>query len=173
MGFDGIFEGDTLRSTLSNENNRDRKHELIYKFGQALFQIHSTPCPRALVKDGLWLDEMLRRAEINLQKYKVDGTEDLLQFLKNNKPAPVENTLIHGDFTIDNVLVHEGEITSVIDWSGGALGDPRYDVCLAIRPKPNIFEEESEVHTFFEGYGKRSIGESEFHYFEKGLYAFF
>ena len=52
--------------------------------------------------------------------------------------------------TIDNVLVHNGEVTGIIDWSGGAFGDPRYDVSLAIRPKHHIFEWESDKLCFFE-----------------------
>lgn len=85
----------------------------------------------------------------------------------------IKNTLIHGDFTIDNVLVRDGKITSIIDWSGEAFGDPRYDVSLAIRPKPNAVETDSEINTFFEGYGKKIIDEQEYKYFEDGLYAFF
>lgn len=119
------------------------------------------------------MDEMLRHAEINLNHYLVDGTPELLEFLKNNKPLPIENKLIHGDFTIDNVLVHDGKITSIIDWSGGGFGDPRYDISLAIRPKPNAFEVESEINAFFEGYGKRTLSEREYKYFEEGLYSFF
>lgn len=165
--------GETIRYTLSNEKNKARKHEILYKFGAILSQIHKTPCPQALIREEQWLDEMLRRAEIHLHKYSVDGTAELLQSLRHNKPEPVENTLIHGDFTIDNVLVHNGDISGVIDWSGGAFGDPRYDVSLAIRPKPNIFEEAAEFQTFFEGYGRRNLGEREYAYFANGLNEFF
>jgi len=168
-----FFEGETLRQALSNEKNRNKKLETIFNFGAILFQIHSTPCPKGLIRNSVWLDEMLRQAEVNLNNFKIDGTADLLERLKDNKPTPIENTLIHGDFTIDNVLVRDGEITSIIDWSGGALGDPRYDVSLAMRSKANVFENETEVRTFFEGYGMRIIGEREYKYFVDGLYEFF
>jgi aminoglycoside phosphotransferase (APT) family kinase protein len=167
------FEGETLRQALFNEKNTDKKHEMIFNFGVILSNIHSTQCPNELIGDSVWLDEMLKRAEFNLKHYFVDGTAELLQFLKMNKPLPIKNTLIHGDFTIDNVLVYDGKITSIIDWSGGGFGDPRYDISLAIRPKPNAFEIQSDIDIFCEGYGKKFLGEQEYKYFSEGLYEFF
>lgn len=86
---------------------------------------------------------------------------------------PIAPTLIHGDFTIDNVLVHDGKISGVIDWSGGAFGDPRYDVSLAVRPKPNAFQDRLDLDIFFKGYGKELITCDDFTYFADGLYEFF
>lgn len=70
-------------------------------------------------------------------------------------------------------MISNGVITGVIDWSGGAYGDPRYDVSLAIRPKPNAFENEIEKQIFFEGYGNKIIDEDNYDYFANGLYKFF
>ncbi|MBN3526709.1 phosphotransferase family protein [Paenibacillus apiarius] len=38
-----------------------------------------------------------------------------------------QDTLIHGDFNLGNILENEGQYR-VIDWTNGQLGDPRYDV---------------------------------------------
>ncbi|ULL17155.1 aminoglycoside phosphotransferase family protein [Paenibacillus sp. H1-7] len=169
-----FFEGETLRQTLMKERNTDKKHEIIYHFGAVLSTVHSTPCPDALISsDSVWLEDMLSKAEYNLTHYSVDGTAELLVMLKMKKPLPTCQTLIHGDFTIDNVLVNNGKITSIIDWSGGGYGDPRYDLSLAIRPKPSAFEVQSEIDAFFEGYGKKSLTEQEYSYFAEGLYEFF
>ncbi|MCS7460989.1 aminoglycoside phosphotransferase family protein [Paenibacillus doosanensis] len=167
------FEGETLREALTKENSADKKQELIFRFGASLAQIHAALCPEALVGDADWLDDMLRKAEFNLARYATDGTAELLELLKRSKPAPIENTLIHGDFTLDNALVHDGSITGIIDWSGGAFGDPRYDVSLAVRPKPGAMETDAEREAFFEGYGRKIISEREYRYFENGLYEFF
>jgi aminoglycoside phosphotransferase (APT) family kinase protein len=40
------------------------------------------------------------------------------------------------------VLVEDNEISGIIDWSGGAFGDPRYDIALATQPKPEAFNTE-------------------------------
>jgi len=168
-----FFEGVTIRQALPKEKNKNKKHEMIFSFGEVLAQIHSTPCPKDMVWDADWLEEMLRRAEYNLTHYSVDGTPELLENLKANKPSPVKNTLIHGDFTIDNVIFLDGKVNGVIDWSGGAFGDPRYDLSLAIRPKPDAIETNSEIEAFFEGYGIKILDERDYRYFENGLYAFF
>ncbi len=70
-------------------------------------------------------------------------------------------------------MVSNGSITGVIDWSGGAYGDPRYDVSLAIRPKPNVFVNERDKQIFFEGYGGTIIDKDDYNYFANGLYEFF
>lgn len=168
-----FLEGETLRTALYNEKSKEKRQEIIFNFGNLLWQIHSTPCPIELIGERPWLDQMLYHAELNLKKHNVDGTEELLEKIKSIKPKVYNQTLIHGDFTIDNVLVSNGVITGVIDWGGGAYGDPRYDVSLAIRPKPNAFENEIDKQIFFEGYGEKIIDENVYDYFVKGLYEFF
>lgn len=168
-----FLEGVTLRAALSNEKNQEKRKELIYNFGETLSLIHSTPCPDELKDHKPWIDNMLFKAEYNLKHYKVDSTEELLKKIKLNKPNQFKQTLIHGDYTIDNVLVHNGMISGVIDWAGGVYGDPRYDVSLAVRPKPNAFENVLDRELFFEGYGGKIIKNEEYDYFVNGLYEFF
>jgi aminoglycoside phosphotransferase (APT) family kinase protein len=167
-----FLEGETVRYALLNEQDKEKRQEIIYQFGKVLFRIHSTPCPTELYTSSTWIEEMLNKAEYNLNHYGVDGTRELLESIKTNKPKPVKQTLIHGDFTIDNVLVKNGKITGIIDWSGGAFGDPRYDASLAIRKKKNVFEEE-DAAVFFEGYGSKIVNKEECQYFDNGLYEFF
>lgn len=166
------LEGVTLRSALTNEKNQEKRKNLIYNFGKVLSRIHSTPCPVELMPDKPWIDDMLFKAEYNLRHFKVVGSEELLEKIKMNIPNKFKQTLIHGDYTIDNVLVHNGRISGVIDWAGGTYGDPRYDVSLAVRPKPNVFEN-GDREVFFEGYGRRIIDNKEYDYFVNGLYEFF
>jgi len=116
---------------------------------------------------------MLNKAEYKLTHFAVDGSEERLKRLKEVRPKPIDNTLIHGDFTIDNVLVNECNIVGVIDWSGATYGDPRYDVALAIRPKYNAFDNDRDKEIFFKAYGKLRITDEEYNYFEDGLYSFF
>ncbi|TCZ76616.1 hypothetical protein E0485_13575 [Paenibacillus albiflavus] len=167
------MEGEPLRSVLTREDNPSVRYKLIFQYGRQLRELHATICPDQLRNSGDWIDDMLTQAEYNLLHYQVDGTREQLDKLKNNKPKAYRQTLIHGDFTIDNVLVHDGRIAGIIDWSGGALGDPRYDVSLAIRPKPNIFQTDHDHQAFFDGYGETIITDDDYKYFENGLYAFF
>ncbi|UQW98610.1 phosphotransferase [Rummeliibacillus sp. G93] len=166
------LEGATVREALSNEKNKETREEIIFVFGKALSRIHSTSCPAELKYKTPWLDEMLLKATYNFTHYEVNGSEAILNKIQTQKPKNFKQTLIHGDFTIDNVLLHNGKVSGMIDWSGGAYGDPRYDVALAIRPKPNVFEN-SDREIFFEGYGNKIINQEEYDYFANGLYEFF
>ncbi|MUK90386.1 phosphotransferase [Ornithinibacillus sp. L9] len=167
------IEGKPLGEVLHESHNEEERLHLIYQFGNKLKTLHETPCPKALITDKPWLEDMLEQSQYNFDHYEVDGSQQLLDQLKKTRPKPFKQTLIHGDFTIDNVLVNDGKIVAIIDWSGGAYGDPRYDAALAIRPKPNAFEKEVDKEVFFEGYGEKIIDEKEYWYFEQGLYEFF
>ncbi len=166
------LEGETVRAALAKTHNKGKREELLVNFGKVVSDIHATPCPKALKNEKIWLDDMLDQATYNFQNYEVDGSEGLLEQIMANRPSNRKQTLIHGDLTVDNVLVHNGVVTGIIDWSGGAFGDPRYDVSLAIRQKPNIFEWESDKLFFFEGYGGSILTKGDYNYFIK-LYEYF
>lgn len=165
--------GETLRKTLTVENDPVTRFTILSEFGRSLRELHATPCPEELMIGGAWLDYMLKQAAYNLEHFTVDGTPELLKRLQTTKPSNYRQTLIHGDCNMDNILVCEGRISGIIDWSGGAYGDPRYDVSLAVRSKPNIFQRAEDHRAFYEGYGEKIITDEEFEYFEDGLYAFF
>ena len=167
------MDGIRLREYLANEHDKRKREKVIHSYGEVLKQIHNTPCPDSLKNQDTWLSIMLKEAENNLRYYEVDGTWELLEQLKANPPVDIENTLIHGDFTIDNAIVRDDRVVGVIDWGAAAYGDPRYDIALAIRPKPNAFENEIDKQLFFEAYGRMVISQEEFEYFENGLYDFF
>ncbi|MCJ8008425.1 phosphotransferase family protein [Lederbergia wuyishanensis] len=168
-----FIQGETMGEALQKEKDRAKKRNLIYQFGKVLKEIHSTTCPEKIYQpDTIWLDKIFDKAEIELQIYDLDGTPELLEQLRKEKPKNIKQTLIHGDFTVDNVLVHDGKIAAVIDWSGGAYGDPRLDVALAIQPEETFFTSEEDRMVFFEGYGETILNEKEYEYFANGVYEF-
>lgn len=169
----GIIEGETIRSVFLKGISKECKEEIIYNYGRTLRELHKTNCPKELTLNGqVWLERKLIEAEFNLNRYEVDGTQELLNELKIKRPERTNQTLIHGDFTIDNVLVEGTEIVGIIDWSGGSFGDPRYDITLATRPKPYIFNNEKDKMVFFKGYGIEPISDEDIKYFND-LYEFF
>ena len=53
----------------------------------------------------------------------------VIDWLSNNRPGDPERLAIcHGDFHPINILVRNGEITGVLDWSDAIVGDPAHDV---------------------------------------------
>ena len=165
--------GLSLREVLYTERDGATRHDLLHQFGQVLATIHKTPVPSELSPiNQPWLATRLALAEQNLRNYDVDGSQELLEHLQRTQPNPTQQTLIHGDFTIDNTLIKDGKVSGVIDWSGGALGDPRSDIALAIRPKPNAFQSSADLEAFYRGYGQTRLSNEEYRYFVN-LYEFF
>lgn len=164
--------GIPLKARLRDEHDCLLRRRLMFGFGRLLAAIHNAAPPNALTCPEPWLDMMLDQATQNLQRYDVDGTPALLSLLKSQRPKPVSNTLIHGDYTLDNVLVMGETLTGVIDWCSGAVGDPRYDLALATRPEREAFQDPADLDAFYEGYGGPRLAREESTYFE-GLYEFF
>lgn len=166
-----FFEGKTVREYLEKEDNEKKREHVVYEMGHLLARIHNAECPERLVSKQPWIHRMLQEAEYNLTHYEVDGNQRLLKQLQKQNMICKQEVLIHGDYTIDNVLVHDGQITAVVDWSGGTLGDARYDMALAVRFEDGIFTGKERA-SFFKGHGK-GISQGEFCYFAEGLYEFF
>ncbi|WP_257146570.1 phosphotransferase family protein [Priestia megaterium] len=140
-----FFEGKTVREYLEKEDNEKKREHVVYEMGRLLARIHDAECPEPLVSKQPWVHRMLQEAQYNLIHYKVDGNQQLLKQLQKQNMICRKEVLIHGDYTIDNVLVHDGRITAVIDWSGGTCGDARYDMALAVRFEDGIFTGKDSV----------------------------
>lgn len=165
--------GETLSAVLLKTTDVMTRHALLRDFGQTLARIHAAPASLPHPQPT-WLDAMLDEAAENLEHFSVDGTPELLARLRHTHPQPIPQALIHGDYTLDNAMVADGRIIGVIDWSGGAMGDPRYDLALATRPQREAFgtEREADLQAFYEGYGSPPLSQTEFDYYN-GLYEFF
>jgi len=167
-----FIEGETVRNALKRTTDPMERRQVIKAFAKALREIHQTPVPDALKQDRPWIERMLEEAEDNLNRYETDGSPELMERLKRTRPVITEECLIHGDCTVDNVMVKAGRLAGIIDWSGGTSGDPDYDIALAVRPKPGIFSWPGDRDLFFEVYGK-SISPETYQYYAEGLYEFY
>jgi aminoglycoside phosphotransferase (APT) family kinase protein len=60
---------------------------------------------------------------------RVDEMERLIAWLPGACPAQDRNAIVHGDFRLDNCIVHPNEprIIAVLDWELSTLGDPLAD----------------------------------------------
>jgi aminoglycoside phosphotransferase (APT) family kinase protein len=163
------LEGRSLWNDIIRANSQ-RRAQLLWRLGELLNRLHATPVPDSLRSESSWLDRMLAEAEQNL--VWCDGTVELLADLRHRRPEPVPEVLIHGDLALDNVLVATGDAMSLIDWPGGAQGDPRYDLALALDTAPELELSESELAAFFEGYCGAPVERATRQWFED-LYEFF
>jgi aminoglycoside phosphotransferase (APT) family kinase protein len=142
----------------------------LRQLGHLLRELHSTAAPNAFCNQAPWIDRKLGEAQVNL-KWS-DGTRELLHELQDQKPSPTNEALIHGDLALDNVLVAVDGSMGLIDWSGGDLGDPRYDISLAVATEPEICLSKAEIAEFFDGYGGAHLDAATIESF-RNLYEFF
>ncbi|WP_228550162.1 aminoglycoside phosphotransferase family protein [Salinibacillus xinjiangensis] len=163
-------DGIILTSALEQAKSQSEKKSLIRSFGHFLKQLHAISEMDLLNQNVDWLESQLIKAEFYVKHGQTEGSSQLLENLKANKPLPVEQTVIHGDCTTDNVLVINGEACLFIDVAGMTIGDPRYDESLAIR---SFVNDEEYKKAFYEGYKRYKVSKKEFHYFDEGLYEFF
>jgi hypothetical protein len=49
----------------------------------------------------------------------------------NEPPPPARSVLVHGDLWPGNVLMRDGVVSGLVDWTMGAVGDPALDVGFA------------------------------------------
>ncbi|WP_342806334.1 phosphotransferase family protein [Alteromonas sp. M12] len=60
----------------------------------------------------------------------------LVNWLSNNIPVDDRRpVLIHGDFNVHNVLVHDDQVSAVLDWECAGFGSPEQDMAYI---RPNI-----------------------------------
>lgn len=163
-------QGITLTAALNHAKTDTVKHALIQSFGEFLHKLHTTKIMEPFHHSNEWLSERLLKAEYYVKKRWTEGSNELLALLKNNKPMPIKQTIIHGDCTTDNVLVVNGTVTKFIDIAGMTVGDPRYDEALAIR---GFVHDKKLKEAFYAGYKHYKITMDEFRYFDEGLYEFF
>lgn len=142
---------------------------LLRAVGVAVRRLHETPVPKRLRSEEPWIERQLSSAQVNLGW--CDGSEELLEHLRTNRPTPVAPTLVHGDLNLENVLVEGAEVTGFIDWSGGDHGDPRCDVALALLSDDELQFDDEMLTAFHAGYGSETKTD-ERAWFEN-LYEFF
>jgi aminoglycoside phosphotransferase len=158
--------GQTLREALRNTSDPVARRHLLEGFGQLLQAVHSSPIPARLDRETMpWLDRTLEQAAYALQHEVVDGTPELLRYVRQHRPSGVQEILIHGDCTLDNVLVDSGTISGLIDWAAGGRGDPRHDLALATQEEREAFRSASDYDAFYSGYSGERLTEEEQRYF--------
>lgn len=163
-------KGVTLTAALKNAKSTNEKKRLIKSFGGFLNDFHEREPIKELMQADDWLDGQLLKAQSYVDKHQTSGSQELLNELKVTKPKFIKQAMIHGDCTTDNVFVKRGEVGLFIDVAGMAVGDPRYDISLAIRS----FKDNPELlDAFYESYTRYKVSEDEFRYFDEGLYEFF
>lgn len=135
---------------LPEVSNADRA-KIFASMNQVMAEIHSLdPALVGLDDYGRNSDYIARQIALWTKQYRaaelapIPAMEALIDWLPQNAPAEGAVRLVHGDYRLDNVLIHptEPRIIAVLDWELSTLGDPRADFAYHVmtwRLAPSLF----------------------------------
>ena len=113
-----------------------------------LVRLHAVDADRAPVSDigrpAGFLERQLAGWAGRWQRARtrdLPAMDRLVEWLSARMPSPVEATLLHNDYKLDNVMLDPADparIVAVLDWEMAALGDPLIDlgILLCYWPQP-------------------------------------
>lgn len=99
---------------------------------------HIAVCLGALGRPEGYLQRQLDRWSRQYEKCKIrelDHVDDIIAALRQHLPQRTLTAIVHGDYRIDNVIVHPddpGQIVAVLDWEMATLGDPLADLATLV-----------------------------------------
>ena len=80
-------------------------------------------------RDVVTLEGFLARLEHRIARGPLRGLEQAMVWLLAHRPTDARGRVIcHGDFHPGNILMHDGQVTGVIDWPNTVVADPEFDV---------------------------------------------
>lgn len=161
-GINGAILMECLRGTLLSKT--DFKGSIAYEMGSLLARIHLnrvggygdltqpenlSPDPR--IHFSLKYEEGLKECSNHLPESLIEQCR--LYYDKNmNLLKPVDGPcLIHRDFRGGNVIIHNGKIQGIIDWSSGRAGFAEKDFCPLEHGEWPV--DPSSKKLFLSGYG--------------------
>ena len=136
-------EGRIFSNRLLPDVDPSDRHRIYVEMVEVLAKIHSVdPDAAGLAsfgKRGGYVARQISRWQRAYEKTKVahnDDMEKVIAWLTANIPSSDEETIVHGDFRIGNMIVHptRPEIVAVLDWELATLGHPLSDLaytCMA------------------------------------------
>jgi aminoglycoside phosphotransferase (APT) family kinase protein len=121
----------------------DQRRTLSERFIDTVAEIHTLD-PRDVGLDDLghpdgyterqverWTEQLQWAFEVTADDRPVPGLHTVADWLDANVPAEYDHALLHGDYTLDNVMLGPGtqpELVGVFDWEMSTRGDPLMDL---------------------------------------------
>jgi aminoglycoside phosphotransferase (APT) family kinase protein len=109
---------------------------IYHAMGDTLAALHNTDHVAAgLESYGKPGNYFARQVERWTKQYRMSETEHmpeverLIEFLPRTVPEQTRTSIVHGDYRIDNMILHASEprVIAVLDWELSTLGDPLAD----------------------------------------------
>lgn len=123
----GLSWGEKLRLPALLADTLTRLHAVDAKpFEEALAR--AGWAPRAIGVDAALADLAERAAPLASSGFAAG-----LAWLNAERPAPGPRVICHGDFHPLNLLIVDGRVSGLLDWSHALLAEPEYDLAYAAR----------------------------------------
>jgi aminoglycoside phosphotransferase (APT) family kinase protein len=122
------LEGETIpRRLLRDDAYAAARPRLARRLGEVLARIHQIDPANV---PGLPNTDALGQLTELYQGFAEPrpALEIGLRWLREHQPAPVADTLVHGDFRTGNLMVATDGLAGVLDWELTHRGDPRQDL---------------------------------------------
>lgn len=121
----------------------DRRHQVSAAAVAALVALHhvsvDSPAVSALGDPVGFLDRQVREWTGRWRSARTEPMDAMdgvaLWLIAHQPPDSLDPTVVHGDFTLGNLLLHPltaGEVVGVLDWSAATIGDPLMDLGILL-----------------------------------------
>ena len=113
--------------------HRDDNPELLARSQNQLHTVDADPIINTLATHGFkeerfTLSGRLKWIQRQIREKECHWLHPNLTWLQRNKPLIPKLVICHGDFHPLNILVDEGKISGILDWSSFQISDPAHDV---------------------------------------------
>jgi aminoglycoside phosphotransferase (APT) family kinase protein len=125
------LDGDTIgRRIVRKEELEHARFLLPVQMAEELAKIHGIARERVPFLEESRLERMIE--ELDEVGEPRPAIELGLWWLRENRPAPREPVVVHGDFRIGNLVVDENGLRGVLDWEFAHLDDPVRDLAFSL-----------------------------------------
>ncbi len=156
--------GETMLAALQRVDEAE-KHALVARFGTALRRIHGWMPP--LPRPDEWLRTVIAREQARMAALPpgavIRGTHTRFDGQDARRVAgelwawqagvATDLAFGHGDYCLPNVLVRQGAVAGVVDWSRGGYADRRFDLATGLFNLRYNLGDAAYLTTFLRAYG--------------------
>jgi aminoglycoside phosphotransferase (APT) family kinase protein len=125
------LQGETIgRRVVRKEELATARERLPVQMADELAKIHAIPTAHVPFLYEAKLERMVE--ELDEVDEPHPAIELGLWWLRENRPAPREPVVVHGDYRIGNLVVGDAGLVGVLDWEFAHLDDPVRDLAFAL-----------------------------------------
>lgn len=136
-------KGRVLKDPLAASLSPAERRAISTEMSAVLGRLHKLdPAAIGLADYGAKANYFARQVERWARQYRKSETETipamdrLIEWLPANIPADDLTTIVHGDYRIENLIIHptEPRVVALLDWELSTLGHPLADVAYSCLP---------------------------------------